>query len=653
MRNLVTALSFLALLGSCAALVEAADPVTSAGGFRVLKASGGNVSTQAMGGFKLGKWKDDDQLWWGDAAPGDKLQIGLPVKADGRQRLSVVLTRARDYGIVQFWLDGRKIGPPIDLFCAYVTSTPPIVLGTAELSSGPHELTVEIVGANQKAVKRHMFGLDRIILAGVPQAAEQPAAASTTALDELHRLEMLPRLRPGVRTKMFSSYDRTGGNNDGFGGVYSQLWIEDGNSVLAKMEGPGCIQRIWFTHSEYRKPGLLNLKKEHIKVYLDGEEKPALDVPLEDLFSGKLPQFPQPLVGEGQGGYYCYVPIPYRDGCKLLVEGTGVRFYQITYREFPSAEGSSSFRMEMSPGEQDALANAKRVWSNLGDLAALGLAGAEETKVDLRLSSGSLGVELPKGPRMVRAVRLTGTAEELKGMVGAKLRLTWDSADAPSAELPVEYFFGQALEAPPYRSLLVGSTDEGWYNLMPMPYRKGGSLTVNTNGPAAGILRVTTVPLDRWQDDLGYFHALYREELPTEPGRHHLFLRRSGQGHYAGTYLVTRGKTERKLPLWLEGDDRFTMDGRLAIHGTGSEDYFNCGWYAVKGRLNGPGGFPLHGFPVYRLTDENENQAVAYRWHVTDPVAYEQSIVAEMEHGADNKLAADYRSAAFFYEPEP
>lgn len=238
-------------------------------------------------------------------------------------------------------------------------------------------------------------------------------------------------------------------------------------------------------------------------------------------------------------------------------------------------------------------------------------------------------------------------------MVGAGLQFTWDGAEKPSADLPAEYFFGQALDPPPYRSLLVGGTDEGWYNFMPMPYRRNGSIAVKTKGPASGVLRVTTVPLRRWQNDLGYFHALYHEELPTEPDRHHSFLRREGRGHYAGTYLVTRGKTERKLPLWLEGDDRFTVDGQLAVHGTGSEDYFNCGWYAVEGRLNGPGGFPLHGFPVYRLTGDDENQAVAFRWHVTDPVAYEQSIVAEIEHGADNKLPADYRSAAFFYEPEP
>ncbi len=653
MRKLVIALSCLVLFGSCAAWSEAAETSATAGGFRILKSTGGRVSTQAMSNFSLGEWKNDDQLFWGDPALGEELELDLPVKSDGPQRLSVVLTRAGDYGIVQFSLDGRKIGPEIDLYCGYVTTTPPILLGTADLSAGSHKLTVKSVGANEKAEKRHMFGLDRIILKSVSEVVKQPAPRSTAALDELHNLELLPKLRPGIRTKMFSSYDRTGGNNDGFGGVYSQLWIEDGNSVLASMEGPGCIGRIWFTHSAHRKPGLLNLKKEHIKVYLDGSEEPALDVPLEELFSGNLPQFPKPLVGEGQGGYYCYVPIAYRDGCKLLVEGTGVRFYQITYREFPSADGVSSFQMEMSPGEKESLADAKRVWSNCGDIAELGLAGAEESKVDLRASSGSLGVTLPEGPHMVRAVRLTGTAEELKGMVGAKLRFTFDSADTPSAELPVEYFFGQALDPPPYRSLLLGATDEGWYNFMPMPYRKGGSITVHTNGPAAGVLRVTTVALDGARDDLGYFHAFYHENRSTVPDLHHLFLRRSGRGHYAGTYLVTRGKTERKLPLWLEGDDRFTVDGQMAIHGTGSEDYFNCGWYAVKGRLNGPDGFPQHGFPVYRLTEDNENQAVAYRWHVTEPVAYEESIVAEMEHGADNRLKADYRSAAFFYEPTP
>ena len=53
-------------------------------------------------------------------------------------------------------------------------------------------------------------------------------------------LGLLARLRdPGVRPIGFSSYDRTGGNNDGFNGTYSKIRVEDGNSVLAETTGPG------------------------------------------------------------------------------------------------------------------------------------------------------------------------------------------------------------------------------------------------------------------------------------------------------------------------------------------------------------------------------------------------------------------------------
>ena len=107
--------------------------------------------------------------------------------------------------------------------------------------------------------------------------------SSVEPLEDLYNLEKLPRLRPNIKCKMFSSYDRTGGNNDGFNGTYSKLRLEDGCSVLAEMSGAGIIQRIWFTHSMHRKDGLLALKKEHIKIFVDGAEKPALDVPLDEL----------------------------------------------------------------------------------------------------------------------------------------------------------------------------------------------------------------------------------------------------------------------------------------------------------------------------------------------------------------------------------
>ena len=64
--------------------------------------------------------------------------------------------------MVQFSLDGEKIGGPVNLFHDGVIPTGEIELATRELSAGQHTLGVEIIGANSKAVKSFMFGCDYV-----------------------------------------------------------------------------------------------------------------------------------------------------------------------------------------------------------------------------------------------------------------------------------------------------------------------------------------------------------------------------------------------------------------------------------------------------------------------------------------------------------
>lgn len=134
-----------------------------AGGFKILGEPPGTVQTQGLANYARGKWKNNDHLWWTDARPGQKLEVAVPVKKSGTYRVSVVLTKARDYGIVQLSLDGKKAGEPIDLYNPEVINTDPIPLGVFELEEGEHVLGVEIVGANEKAVKSYMFGLDCVV----------------------------------------------------------------------------------------------------------------------------------------------------------------------------------------------------------------------------------------------------------------------------------------------------------------------------------------------------------------------------------------------------------------------------------------------------------------------------------------------------------
>ena len=131
---------------------------------KVLKRTGGRLEEQDLTAF-AGQWSNDAHLWWTGAKPGDQLDLALPVAQAGTYHLSLQLTKARDYGIVQLTLDGEKLGDPIDLYHPQVVPTGAIELGTHQLTAGEHRLGFQITGANPKADKSYMVGLDYVKLA--------------------------------------------------------------------------------------------------------------------------------------------------------------------------------------------------------------------------------------------------------------------------------------------------------------------------------------------------------------------------------------------------------------------------------------------------------------------------------------------------------
>ena len=78
-----------------------------------------------------------------------------------------------------------------------------------------------------------------------PAAARASEAHLVPGIEQLYRLDCLGVFRESVKVASVSSYDRTGGNNDGFGGQYSFVRKEKDGLVLADVQGPGVIYRIW------------------------------------------------------------------------------------------------------------------------------------------------------------------------------------------------------------------------------------------------------------------------------------------------------------------------------------------------------------------------------------------------------------------------
>jgi hypothetical protein len=123
------------------------------------------AGAQTLIGSYEGDWSGGRHLWIQARARGEWVDLELPAPAGSpgpAQPVSLLvwLTRAPDYGIVQFHIDGKPVGGPIDLYSDKVSPTGPITLGSF-VADGPSVLRVDLVGANEKSTgARYFAGLD-------------------------------------------------------------------------------------------------------------------------------------------------------------------------------------------------------------------------------------------------------------------------------------------------------------------------------------------------------------------------------------------------------------------------------------------------------------------------------------------------------------
>lgn len=123
------------------------------------KPAGSNVSAQGLGDA----WSEGSQLFWVYNKPNGSLNLRLDTSKAGKYEVTAQFTKAGDYGIVQMWLDGQKLGDPLDLYNNGVVTSGVVALGTVNLGAGQHRLMVQNLGKNDKSTN-YLFGLDYIKL---------------------------------------------------------------------------------------------------------------------------------------------------------------------------------------------------------------------------------------------------------------------------------------------------------------------------------------------------------------------------------------------------------------------------------------------------------------------------------------------------------
>ena len=466
-------------------------------------------------------------------------------------------------------------------------------------------------------------------------------------IQELYRLDRLAVLRESVKVASVSSYDRTGGNNDGFGGQYSYVRKEKDGLVLADLQGPGVIYRIWTPTPT----------DDMLEFYFDGQEKPSIQVKFRELFLGRHPAFERPLVGFGAGGFYCYVPLPFERSCKVFIRAARMQFYQINYATYPPGTGIKSFSAEPSGEQRRHIEKAKRLFESAGkDISAYavpegGVVEPIATRVTLEAGKAATVFEVDRPGRIV-GIRLS-PADALAGKErDIVLRAYWDGDAEPAIASPAGDFFGYAWGEPATRSLLVGTSEGVSYCYFPMPFGKSGRIELYAEpglGRSVSVqAQVLFVPVARSENE-GRFYALWRRENPTTKGKPFTFIETGGRGHLVGVIQQSQG-LESGNTYFFEGDDQTTIDGELVIHGTGSEDFYNGGWYDVAGRWESRRSFPLSGCLDYK---KHLGRTGGYRLFLGDAYVYRKSILQTIEHApTSNELLNDYCGLTFLYSQD-
>jgi len=269
-----------------------------------------------------------------------------------------------------------------------------------------------------------------------------------------------------------------------------------------------------------------------------------------------------------------------------------------------------------------------------------------------------------EGPGAITHIWNTIAAEKYYSRM-LVLRFYWDGQETPSVEVPLGDFFGvgHGLNIP-FASLPVDVSSDGrarncyWH----MPFRESAKITVTHEGfepVRAFYYYVDYQKYDSLPDDILYFHAQYRQKTPNpevelegknpDGKTNYLLMETKGRGLYVGTVQSVQINRDG----WYgEGDDMFFVDGAKTptMTGTGTEDYFNDAWGFREFC------YPAHGVTLWEGYSKGD-RGTAYKWHLFDPVAFQKSLRATIEHGHANDRQDDMYSVAFWYQtlpsPEP
>ena len=439
------------------------------------------------------------------------------------------------------------------------------------------------------------------------------------------------------QVKQVSSYDTSGGNNDDR--FAAQLW--EGGSVLANLEGPGIVSRIWT-----RNP------HGTLYIFVDDLEHPIIITPFKNLFNGELEfgnpsyeLFAPPFTNQGSGGFFSYVPIPYESSCRIMATGIDNNLgYQVTYIDLPAGTPIQSFNQNLTIDDEIFFKRWVKNWESTN----FRLSDRKTEKV--WRSRHKYGPErnyqvVPlEGSGVITEIEMNIESFNEEIMDGVWIAIFFDGQKDPGVLAPFgDFFAASSKDVEDYDSQVLGRDNGRMWCRYPMPFRESAEIRfINTTDQIADIEYFVTWRPGKVDHD-NYFFARYNS-TDTVAGKPYEVLSISGEGHFVGASIAASNADSLII---LEGDDSYQIDGESEsyFHGTGTDDYFNAGWYFAEGASSSP----TAGVALKQTTKPNGFSA--FRSHFTEPVTFSKSFIFNLEHGpSNNRPGVHYSSVSYWYQ---
>ncbi|MEO6002005.1 MAG: DUF2961 domain-containing protein [Opitutus sp.] len=303
--------------------------------------------------------------------------------------------------------------------------------------------------------------------------------------------EYLPLLFPaGTQTLQFSSYDLTGGNNDGnFSRCFTKYVDNNGEFVIFDAYGPGSLNRqqinLWLTR--------LGAGTSRIRYYFDDEATPRIDLPVDDFFGGTHAPFDspfsfmgrfedsafkefvqyrfkdfrqgeveylrnssaalktrykdltptnlEPVSHKGTAFAIQYYPLPFSKRLKVTFvpnedfrktiasqkgPGWGSSWYQFTYLLYPQGTQVASWSKDEPASEA-----VRTMWSHVGDDPKQ-TSGNSSSSLNIAILPGATAVLLDaKGQGSIASMKLRLSPYSEEAFFGVRIRMSWDAGLGP------------------------------------------------------------------------------------------------------------------------------------------------------------------------------------------------------------------------------